>query len=219
MMSLFITFEGGDGSGKSTQVELLFKKMQILGVPAILTREPGGTPLGEHISDLLKWSKSVPMVPVAELLLFNASRAQLVETIIRPALAKGVVVICDRFTDSTIAYQSYGRGIPVDTVEEMNSIATGGLQPDLTILVDVPVTVGFGRKKDNKKDRFEDENIVFHERVRNGYLALAQSEPERFLVIDGTTGKDEIAMLIWKRVKPLLPPEKIAAIRQMKIEN
>jgi dTMP kinase len=205
MMSLFITFEGGEGSGKSTQAELLFKRMQTVGVPALLTREPGGTPLGEHVSDLLKWSKSVPVTPVAELLLFNASRAQLVETVIRPALAKGVVVICDRFTDSTIAYQSYGRGLPLNFVEMTNGVATGGLKPDLTVLVDVPVSTGFGRKKDNKKDRFEDENLAFHERVREGYLHLAQSESKRFLVIDGTQGVDDIARLIWEFVKSLLP--------------
>lgn len=204
-MSLFITFEGGDGSGKSTQAELLFKKLQTVGVPALLTREPGGTPLGERISDLLKWSKSVPMTPVAELLLFNASRTQLVETVIRPALGKGVVVICDRFTDSTIAYQACGRGIPMEIVETMNNVATGGLKPGLTIIVNVPVSTGFGRKKDDKKDRFEDENIVFHERVRSGYLRLAESEPKRFLVIDGTRSVDDIARLIWEWVEPLLP--------------
>jgi dTMP kinase len=205
MMSLFITFEGGDGSGKSTQAELLFKNLQNVGVAALLTREPGGTQLGERVSDLLKWSKVVPLTSTAELLLFNASRAQLVEIVIKPALAKGVVVISDRFTDSTIAYQACGRGIPLDTVETMNNIATGGLKPDLTILVDVPVSIGFGRKKDNKKDRFEDENIVFHERVRSGYLRLAQSEPKRFLVIDGTQGMDDIARIIWEWVKGLLP--------------
>jgi dTMP kinase len=204
-MSLFITFEGGDGSGKSTQAELLFKKLQTVGVPVLLTREPGGTQLGEHISDLLKWSKAVPLTPTAELLLFNASRAQLVETVIKPSLAKGVVVISDRFTDSTVAYQSYGRGIPLNIVETINSLATGGLKPDLTILVDVPVSIGFGRKKDSKKDRFEEENIVFHERVRSGYLRLAQSEPKRFLVIDGTQGVDAIARIIWEWVKGRLP--------------
>lgn len=204
-MSLFITFEGGDGSGKSTQAELLFKKLQTVGAPAVLTREPGGTPLGEHISDLLKWSKSVPMTPVAELLLFNTSRAQLVETVIKPALEKGMVVICDRFTDSTIAYQAYGRGIPLEIVETMNNVATGGLKPDLTILVDVPVSTGFRRKKDDKKDRFEEENVAFHERVRKGYLRLAESEPKRFLVIDGAQSVDDIARLIWEWVRRLLP--------------
>jgi len=204
-MSLFITFEGGDGSGKSTQAELLYQKLQTVGTPALLTREPGGTPLGERIADLLKWSKAIEMTPVAELLLFNASRAELVDTVIKPALESGTVVICDRFTDSTIAYQHYGRGIPLSTVLEVNAAATGGLKPDLTILVDVPVLVGFGRKKDDKKDRFEEENLAFHERVRGGYLKLVESEPKRFLVIDGTQSKKDIARVIWEWVKAMLP--------------
>ncbi len=204
-MSLFITFEGGDGSGKSTQAEMLYKKLQTVGTPALLTREPGGTPLGERIADLLKWSKAIEMSPVAELLLFNASRAELVDTVIKPALENGTVVICDRFTDSTIAYQHYGRGIPLSTVLEVNAAATGGLKPDLTILIDVPVLVGFGRKKDDKKDRFEEENLAFHERVRGGYLKLVESEPKRFLVIDGTRSKKDIARVIWEWVKAMLP--------------
>jgi len=204
-MSLFITFEGGDGSGKSTQAELLYNELQTADTPALLTREPGGTPLGERVADMLKWSKTIEMTPVAELLLFNASRAQLVATVIRPALEKGIVVICDRFTDSTIAYQHYGRGIPLSTVLEVNAAATGGLKPDLTIIIDVPVLVGFGRKKDDKKDRFEEENLAFHERVRGGYLKLVESEPKRFLVIDGTRSKKDIARLIWEWVKAMLP--------------
>jgi dTMP kinase len=196
---------GPQGSGKGTQAELLYTKLQTVGIPVLLTREPGGTPLGERIADLLKWSKAIEMTPVAELLLFNASRAQLVATVIRPALEKGIVVICDRFTDSTIAYQHYGRGIPLSTVLEANNAATGGLKPDLTILVDVPVLVGFGRKKDDKKDRFEEENLAFHERVRGGYLKLVESEPKRFLVIDGTRSKKDIARVIWEWVKSILP--------------
>lgn len=204
-MSLFITFEGGEGSGKSTQAEILYKRLQTVGTAALLTREPGGTPLGDRINDLLKWSKNIEITPVAELLLFNASRVQLVETILKRVLTSGTVVICDRYTDSTIAYQHFGRGIPLDTVLAINQAATGGLKPDLTVLVDVPTTVGFGRKKDDKKDRFEEENLAFHERVRNGYLKLAESEPKRFLVIDGSQSREDIARIIWEWVKTMLP--------------
>jgi dTMP kinase len=204
-MALFITFEGGDGSGKSTQAKILFERLQVVGTPAVLTREPGGTPLGERVSDLLKWSKGTPMTPVAELLLFNASRAQLVETVIKPALEDGQVVICDRFADSTIAYQAYGRGLPLADVQAVNNIATGGLKPDLTVLVDVPVSVGYERKRNEQRDRFEEEKLAFHEQVRNGYLKLAASEPKRFLVIDGTQTRDEIARTIWEWVRGMLP--------------
>ncbi len=204
-MSLFITFEGLDGSGKSTQAEMLYKTLQTVGAPAVLTREPGGTPLGDRISDLLKWSRGIEITPVGELLLFNASRAQLVEKVIEPALASGKVVVCDRFTDSTVAYQAFGRGLPMNTVQDINQAATGGLKPHLTILVDVPVEVGISRKRNDKKDRFEEENLAFHERVRNGYLKLAEAEPRRFLVVDGTQGREDIARIIWEWVKAMLP--------------
>jgi dTMP kinase len=207
-MSLLITLEGGEGSGKSTQAERLFTKLRDAAVPVLLTREPGGTPLGEKVTEILKWSKTIPLTPLTELLLFNASRSQLVETVIRPALANGVTVIVDRFSDSTTAYQSYGRGLTLDIVEKINKIATGGLMPDLTILVDVPVATGFGRKKKDIKDRFEEENALFHERVRNGYLQIARSEPARFLVIDGNQSINAIERLIWNRVQDCLAGEK-----------
>jgi dTMP kinase len=138
------------------------------------------------------------------LLLFNASRSQLVAEVIRPALDKGIIIICDRYTDSTVAYQSYGRGLDLQMVESVNKISTQGLVPDLTVLLDVPVEKGLERKKDKKPDRFELENINFHRRVREGYLKLAKSQPQRWLVIDGMQYKEQIAAVIWQKVSKLL---------------
>ncbi len=204
-MSLFITFEGGEGCGKSTQTRLLYRKLYKLAVPVLLTHEPGVTALGKKITGLLKWSKNIAISPAAELLLFNASRAQLVTEVIKPQLDKGTVVICDRYADSTVAYQGYGRGLDLEMVESVNNIGTQGLVPRLTILMDISVEAGLARKKDRKPDRFEKENLSFHRRVREGYLKLAEAEPERWLVIDGTKSKNEIAGIIWQKVSKLLP--------------
>ncbi len=203
-MALFITFEGVEGSGKSFQARALYRKLSGLAIPALLTHEPGGTPPGERISRLLKWVQDTDISPLTELLLFNASRAQLVDEVIRPALESGQVVICDRFTDSTIAYQSYGRGLNLDTVRKTNNTATAGLKPDITILLDISVEAGFARKKDDKYDRFEREDIIFHGKVEAGYQALAKSEPERWLVIDGGKSKEKIKKIIWQRVSQRL---------------
>jgi dTMP kinase len=191
-MSLFITFEGGEGSGKSTQARLLYRKLNQMAVPAILVHEPGSTPIGEKLARLLKHGKDTRISPLTELYLFNAARAQLVKEVIRPALNKGKVVICDRYTDSTIAYQGYGRGIETDLIIQLNVQATEGLKPDLTVFVDVPVKTGLARKT-RKADRFERESVTFHNKVRNGYLALIEMEPKRFLVVDGKRTKREIA--------------------------
>jgi dTMP kinase len=204
-MTLFITFEGGEGSGKSYQAKALYKKLAELAIPAILTHEPGVTALGEKIARWLKWGKAINISPVAELLLFNASRAQLVAEVIRPALEAGKVVICDRYTDSTAAYQSYGRGLDLDRVLVVNSAATQGILPNLTILMDIPVEAGLTRKKRRKPDRFEQEDLAFHRRVREGYLKLAKSEPKRWLIIDATQSRAKIASLIWQRVSQMLP--------------
>ncbi len=203
-MGLFITFEGVEGSGKSFQARALYRKLSGLAIPALLTHEPGGTPPGERISRLLKWAQDTDISPLTELLLFNASRAQLVDEVIRPALESGQVVICDRFSDSTMAYQSYGRGLDPETVRNTNNTATAGLKPDLTILLDIPVEKGFARKKDDKYDRFEQEDIVFHRNVGEGYLRLAEAEPERWLVIDGGKSKEKIKKIIWQRVSQRL---------------
>lgn len=207
-MSLFITFEGGEGSGKSTQASALHRRLQERGIPVILTHEPGGTPLGDKITELLKWSHNVPILPLAELLLFNASRAELVSEVIKPSLESGKIVICDRYTDSTIAYQSYGRGLPLSLVRRMNSAATNGLKPDLTVLVDLPVEVGLKRKKGESPDRFQKEALAFHQKVREGYLKIAQGEPTRFLVVDATKTKEAIEEIIWQKVLGLLPPKR-----------
>ncbi len=198
--SLFVTFEGGEGSGKSVQSRILYRRLSKSGIATLLVHEPGSTPLGERLSSLVKSCRSGSISPTTELLLFNAARAQLVNTVIRPCLHSGTVVICDRYTDSTLAYQGYGRGLKQDIVRSANEIATGGLKPDLTILLDVPVSEGLKRKQNNDTDRFQSEEVAFHERVRGGYLTLARQEPERFLVIDGTLNKQSISKIIWQRI-------------------
>jgi len=204
-MSLFITFEGGEGCGKSSQSKLLYNRLKKLAIPALLTHEPGVTKLGKKITRLLKWSRDINISPLSELLLFNASRAQLVEEVIKPALKKGMVVICDRFADSTTAYQGYGRTLDMTVVTAVNNIGTKGISPDLTVLLDMPVEKGLARKQDRKPDRFQTENLAFHQRVREGFLKLAKADPKRWLVIDGTKDKEAIAGIIWQRVRKLLP--------------
>jgi dTMP kinase len=205
-MSLFITFEGGEGCGKSTQARRLYRRLQKLAIPVILIHEPGVTPLGRKIARILKWSdnRNINISPLAELLLFNASRTQLVTEVISPTLEKGEVVICDRYNDSTTAYQGYGRGLDMKTVTAANKVGTQGIKPDLTVLLDIPVEEGLKRKKDKKSDRFEIENISFHRRVREGYLKLAKAEPQRWLVVDAGQNREKIAGIIWKNVKTLL---------------
>ena len=203
-MSLFITFEGGEGSGKSLQALALHRKLNRLNVPVILVNEPGSTPLGERLTRLLKWAQSTDIFPLTELMLFNASRAQLLHEVVRPALKVGKVVICDRYADSTIAYQGYGRKIDIDAIKNTNEIATRGLKPDLTILLDIPVSEGFARKTGQEPDRFEKETRAFHQRVRKGYLQLAAEEPQRWLVIDASLPKEKIKQIIWEKVSSLL---------------
>ena len=203
-MALFITFEGGEGSGKSSQAEELCRWLSTQGIPAILTHEPGGTELGEKISDLVKWAQNTDISPMTELLLFNASRAQHVKEVIRPALYEGKAVICDRFDDSTTAYQSYGRGLDLEMVKSINDTATGGLRPNLTVLLDISVKDGLARKRGEKLDRFEKEDLDFHRKVREGYLKLADEEPDRWLVIDAMQSRESISELIFERVQSLI---------------
>ncbi len=203
-MALFITFEGGEGSGKSVQARALYRRLSSLAIPALLVHEPGVTSLGRKIARLLKWAQNTDISPLTELLLFNASRAQLVTEVIQPSLQNGKVVICDRFTDSTMAYQGYGRGLDLRVVKAVNNAGSQGLKPDLTILLDIPVEKGLARKTGRRHDRFEQEDIAFHERVRDGYLKLAAEEPRRWLVVDATRSKKEIAGIIWARVSQLL---------------
>jgi dTMP kinase len=203
-MSLFITFEGGEGCGKSVQARALYKRLARLAIPALLTHEPGGTPFGNKLGRLLKWTDDIDVSPLTELLLFNASRAQLVTRVIQPNLERGVTVICDRYADSTTAYQGYGRSLDLAMVKAINDTATQGLKPDLTVLSDIPAEKGLARKRGREQDRFEEENMAFHYRVRDGFLKLANDEPQRWLVINGTQSKEKIGKIIWQKVSQLL---------------
>jgi dTMP kinase len=203
-MSLFITFEGGEGCGKSVQAKALYKRLSKLATPVVLTHEPGGTPLGDKISRWLKWTQDTDIPPLTELMLFNASRAQLVTEVIRPSLESGQIVICDRFADSTTVYQGYGRGLDLEVTKAINNATSQGIKPQLTVLLDIPVEDGLARKQTGKQDRFEKEDITFHDKVRQGYLKLAAEEPERWLVIDARQSKEKIADIIWQKVRQLL---------------
>ncbi len=202
-MSLFITFEGGEGCGKSVQSESLYRKLCKLNIPAILTHEPGGTTFGEYIRSVLKWTDAY-VSPETELLMFNASRAQLLDEVILPNLKAGKVVVCDRYIDSTIAYQGYGRGLDLQKVKLINEVATRNLKPALTVLLDLSPGVGFARIEERQKDRFEKESLAFHNRVREGFLKTAQEDSQRWLVIDATQSKQKIKDIIWQKVIRLL---------------
>jgi len=205
-LGLFITFEGGEGCGKSTQSKLLLRKFEQENVPAVLTHEPGGTALGNELRRTLKRKRDSSLSPQAELFLFAASRVQLVAEVIRPALEAGKVVICDRFTHSTMVYQGYGRGLDFTAIKMVNNMATRHLNPDLIILLDISPEQGLVRKQ-SLKDRFELEDLSFHQRVREGYLKMAAAEPDRWLVIDASLPKEKIAEIIWDRVSRILPSQ------------
>lgn len=198
----FITFEGGEGCGKSTQVKRLAAALEAKGVKVLLTREPGGTRLAEMIRTLLKDEAEDPPVDRAELLLFLAARAQLVRNVIRPALDAGTWVLSDRFSDSTIAYQGYGRGLPVDFVKAANDFACEGLAPDLTLLLDVEPSVAAQRMRgreaatNTSADRIERAGEEFHARLRRGFLELAAANPSRIVTIDASGTPDEVARKI-----------------------
>ena len=188
-MSLFITFEGPEGSGKTTQIQLLAAWLREQGQTVLATREPGGTVIGDRVRAILLDSDHREMQAQTEILLFSAARAQIVGQIIRPHLARGGVVLCDRFADSTLAYQGYGRQLDLATMRLITAFATGGLQPDLTFCLDLPVDVGLQRKAagaGEEWNRMEQETLAFHGRVRRGYLTLAQAEPARWRVLDAT---------------------------------
>jgi dTMP kinase len=205
VLGKFITFEGPEGGGKSTQVRRLAERLTAAGLTVITTREPGGTPTGEAIRGILQHDHAgEPICPAAELLLFEASRAQLVEHVIVPALKQGTWVICDRFIDSTAAYQGYGRGFDLAKVIEINTFAIGGCLPDLTILLDVEISAGQtrlalrNREQKTVQDRFEREHSAFHERVRAGYLELARRWPERIRTVDGMGDEARVADDVWR---------------------
>ncbi len=191
----FITLEGPEGAGKTRQARAIRSLLEGAGLPVTLTREPGGTPFGERIRDILlqHGESSGTIQPLADALLFNAARAQLVANVIRPALARGAIVVCTRFADSTLAYQGYGAGLAIDDLRAIERMATGGLSPDLTILLDLPVETGLARKTADELTRFEAGfDAAFHRRVRSGFLDLAGREPARFAVIDASPPAEDV---------------------------
>ena len=205
MNGLFITFEGGEGCGKSTQIAALKTRLEAMGKTVVQTREPGGTALGESVRNLLQYDDAGQgMSPEAELLLFAASRAQHVRELIAPAIAEGQIVLCDRFLDSTTVYQGVARAIDSKKVDTINQFAIGDTMPDLTILIDLPPEIGLARvhaRSDGQLDRMENEAIEFFQAVRQGYLNLAKSEPRRFLVLDGSQSVEELETQIWQRIE------------------
>ena len=211
MPGLFITFEGTEGGGKSTQVALLAERLRVVGHKVRVLREPGGTPIGEEIRHLLKHHPAnVAMMPEAELLLMNASRAQLVLEVIRPALAAGEIVLCDRFYDSTTAYQGYGRQLDFARVQSVIDIAVGCTRPQVTLLLRVPTEVSEARRHARQaatsgpRDRFEEADREFFLRVENGFQLIAEAEPERVKIVDATQAIEAVHEAIWRLVTPHL---------------
>jgi dTMP kinase len=207
VVACFITFEGIEGCGKTTQVELLSRLLEGQGRPVLVTREPGGCAIADKIRAILLDADNHGLVPLAELFLYAAARAQHVEEIIKPALATGKVVICDRFTDATLAYQGYGRSLDLGLIRTLNRLAAGDSIPDMTILFDCPEEVGLKRAlariqatEGAREERFEQESLRFHRAVREGYLQLAAADPERFVVLDGSLGICETATAVSEAV-------------------
>ena len=205
---MLISIEGGEGVGKTTQAKLLVEKVRACGRDVMLIREPGGTPLGEHVRDLVKGG--IGQSHRSELLLFEAARAELVDTVVRPALERGTVVISDRFADSSLAYQGHGREIPLQVVARLNEFATGGLTPDATFLLSAPPSVGAARAAErdrhisDAKTKFEDEPQEFQDRVSEGFREIASNDPGRWYEVDATPPIDEVADAIWGHVEALL---------------
>jgi len=205
---MFITFEGPEGSGKTCQLAELANFLSQQGYPIFKTREPGGTVIGDQIREVLFDLKNTEMEPRSEILLFQASRAQLVAQVIRPRLANGEIVLCDRYADSTLAYQGYGHQMDLEQLKKVVSFATGGLKPDLTLFLDVDVEVGLQRRaQDGDWNRLDAYQVDFHRRVRQGYLELAQQEPSRWVMIDAGQGKDLVQMDIRQQILSKLTEE------------
>jgi dTMP kinase len=204
---LFLSFEGGEGSGKSLQARVLAATLTERGRDVVLTREPGGTAAGERIRDILLHAREIPLSPEAQLLLFSSARAQLVREVIRPALDAGKIVIADRFFDSSVVYQGHGQGVPLEAISEVTRLAVGTLVPDRTFLLDVPVEIGLARsgwRAEAKWDRFEADATELHVRVRDAYLRLAAADPRRFAVIRADREEAEVAADIRREVDALL---------------
>jgi dTMP kinase len=203
----FITIEGPEGSGKTTQAERLAGRLRDGGRRVLLTREPGGTRLGEQLRAILlaRTGDAEPTDPLTDALLFEAARRQLVRHVVRPALEDGVIVVCARYADSTLAYQGYGAGVPLETLRSIDAAATDRLAPDRTILLDLPAEEGLARKAPDDVTRFEaDHDLAFHRRVRDGFLTLAAESPDRFAVLDARLPVDEVTEAIARAVDPLL---------------
>jgi dTMP kinase len=204
---LFISFEGGEGSGKSVQAKLLVEMLAQRGREVVLTREPGGTAAGERIREIVLHAQEIALSPEAQVLLYSTARAQNVREVIRPAIEAGKMVIADRFYDSTLAYQGYGHGVPLDQIRDVTRLACGTLVPDRTFLLDIPVDIGLGRsgwRAQSKWDRFEVLDPAFHERVREGYLRLAAAEPRRWAVIKADRDEAQVAADVRRVIGELL---------------
>lgn len=205
---IFITFEGIDGSGKTTQINALIQHLDRAGISYQLFREPGGTEIGEKIRDILLDNNHDNMLPATELLLYSASRYQLTKSRIIPGLKAGKVVICDRFYDSSTAYQGYGRGIDLDFIKRLNAAATDSLVPDRTFILDISLEERNKRLGNKNLDRLEQEALDFHKRVRDGFLEMAMQEPERFIVLEGNRNPEVLSNEVWKTVRTLKETKK-----------
>lgn len=216
-MAPFITFEGIEGSGKTTQIRLLAERLTDQNQQVVQTREPGGCPIADQIRGILLHPDNASMDSRTELLLYAAARAQHIEQIIRPALKTGKIVLCDRFTDATLAYQGDGRGLNRDLILQLNRLATGNCLPDLTLLFDMPVEIGLGRAKqretetqDSSEGRFEREKFDFHQRIREGYLALAKAEPQRIRIIDAEKPAADVSLQVFSVIDEFLSQQEEA---------
>ena len=202
---VFIAFEGPEGAGKSTQLKSLQRRLQAAGLGPVVTKEPGGTTLGERIRELVLLEPDLAIAPLSEFLLYSASRAQLIQDVIKPALAEGKLVLCDRFAGASVAYQGYGRGLPLDFIHTVTQQATGGLEPDLTLLFDLDPELGLARvARRGQKDRLEGADLAFHRRVREGFLEQAKVNPT-WLSFDASLSESEQENLVWEAVRPYLP--------------
>jgi len=214
-MSCFISFEGPDGSGKTTQLHILHQYLVRAGCPVLLVREPGGTDIGDQIRTVLHDTKNVSMLPTTEVLLYSASRAQLVGQVIRPALEAGTVVLCDRYAEATMAYQGYGHGLDLELLKAITTFATAGLRPDLIVYLDIEVEEGLRRKKSSFQagqgewNRMDQKEQDFHRRARAGYLQMAAAEPERWYVVDAARSIASIQDSIRRRIERLLAQKQV----------
>ena len=206
MPGVFVAFEGPEGAGKSTQLRLLTERLRASGLEPLVTKEPGGTPVGERIREVVL-DPALHVTPLSEFLLYSSSRAQLVGEVIRPALEAGKLVLCDRFAGASVAYQGYGRGLPLELIHTVTQSVTGGLKPDLTLLFDLPPEVGLARvARRGQRDRLERADLSFHRRVREGFLQQAATD-SGWVTLDASRGQAELHTLVWQTVEPHLKPE------------